>query len=139
MAMYQNMTHIEKNRCKSDKLYSCLIDTESDNLEQVCSDILIHLQNKFGGTMSPRLKRTLAEVVNTNDRVAKHAMLFFSLNEEKELQQLFLSETKQFVPPQKFTLFINNELPQLCEKLLIGSFTSLRGFVEDARWVYMTL
>jgi hypothetical protein len=132
------MTHIEKNRCKSDKLYSCLIDTESDNLEQVCSDILSHLEKKFTD-MSPRLSRTLAEVVNTNDRVAKHALLFFSLNEEKELQQLFLSETKQFVPPQKFTLFINNELPQLCEKLLIGSFTSLRGFVEDARWVYMTL
>jgi len=138
MTMYQNMTHIEKNRCKSDKLYSCLIDTESDNLEQVCSDILSHLEKKFTD-MSPRLSRTLAEVVNTNDRVAKHALLFFSLNEEKELQQLFLSETKQFVPPQKFTLFINNELPQLCEKLLIGSFTSLRGFVEDARWVYMTL
>lgn len=133
------MTIIEKNRCKSDKLYSCIIDTESDDLEQVCSKILSHLEKEFVDQMSPRLKRTLAEVITSNDRVAKHALLFFALNEEKALQTLFLSEAMQFVPPQKFTTFLIKELPKLCEKLLTGSFTSLRGFVEDCRWIYMTL
>tara|TARA_B110000858_G_scaffold125494_1_gene143015 strand:+ start:2181 stop:2450 length:270 start_codon:yes stop_codon:yes gene_type:complete len=89
--------------------------------------------------MSPRLERTLLEVVNTNDRIAKHALLFFSLNEEKALQGIFLNDQDQYVPPQKFTDFVTRELPQLCEKLLNGSYTSLRSFTEDCRWIYMTL
>jgi|TARA_B110000908_G_C9820505_1_gene256931 hypothetical protein len=133
------MTNIEKIRCKSDKLYSCIVDTESDTLDQVCSDVLLHIEKKFVGQMSPRLERTLLEVVNTNDRIAKHALLFFSLNEAKELQEIFLSDDVQYVPPQKFTDFVTKELPQLCEKLLNGSYTSLRSFTEDCRWIYMTL
>jgi hypothetical protein len=133
------MTNIEKIRCKSDKLYSCIVDTESDTLDQVCSDVLLHIEKKFVGQMSPRLERTLLEVVNTNDRIAKHALLFFSINEAKELQGIFLSDDVQYVPPQKFTDFVTKELPQLCEKLLNGSYTSLRSFTEDCRWIYMTL
>jgi len=133
------MTNIEKIRCKSDKLYSCIVDTESDTLDQVCSNVLLHIEKKFVGQMSPRLERTLLEVVNTNDRIAKHALLFFSLNEAKELQEIFLSDDVQYVPPQKFTDFVTRELPQLCEKLLNGSYTSLRSFTEDCRWIYMTL
>ena len=133
------MTNIEKIRCKSDKLYSCIVDTESDTLDQVCSNVLLHIEKKFVGQMSPRLERTLLEVVNTNDRIAKHALLFFSLNEAKELQEIFLSDDVQYVPPQKFTDFVTRELPQLCEKLLNGSYTSLRSFTEDCRWIYTTL
>lgn len=133
------MTNIEKIRCKSDKLYSCIVDTESDTLDQVCSNVLLHIKKRFVGQMSPRLERTLLEVVNTNDRIAKHALLFFSLNEEKALQGIFLNDQDQYVPPQKFTDFVTRELPQLCEKLLNGSYTSLRSFTEDCRWIYMTL
>lgn len=70
------MTNIENIRCKSDKLYSCIVDTESDTLDQVCSNVLLHIKKRFVGQMSPRLERTLLEVVNTNDRIAKHALLF---------------------------------------------------------------
>jgi len=133
------MTNIENIRCKSDKLYSCIVDTESDTLDQVCSNVLLHIKKRFVGQMSPRLERTLLEVVNTNDRIAKHALLFFSLNEEKALQGIFLNDQDQYVPPQKFTDFVTRELPQLCEKLLNGSYTSLRSFTEDCRWIYMTL
>jgi hypothetical protein len=133
------MTNIENIRCKSDKLYSCIVDTESDTLDQVCSNVLLHIKKRFVGQMSPRLERTLLEVVNTNDRIAKHALLFFSLNEEKALQGIFLNDKDQYVPPQKFTDFVTRELPQLCEKLLNGSYTSLRSFTEDCRWIYMTL
>jgi len=137
--MYTSMTKIEKKRCKSDKIYRCIIDTESSDLSTICSNILVHLEKQFQDEMSPRLKRTLAETISTTDRVAKHALLFFALNEEKDLQKMFLSEQLHHVPPKKFTTFVQKELPTLCEKLLNGSFTSLRSFTEDCRWIYTTL
>jgi hypothetical protein len=137
--MYASMTKIENDRCKSDKIYRCIVDTESSDLSEICSIILSHLEKEYMGEMSPRLRRTLAETIKTNDRVAKHALLFFALNEEKDLQKIFLSDPNPSVPPKKFTVFINKELPALCEKLLNGSFTSLRSFTEDCRWIYTTL
>jgi len=137
--MYAAIDKVEKVRCKSDKMYRCIIDCDSCELDQVCSKVLSHLEKEFVGEMSPRLQRTLSEVINTSDRIAKHGLLFFALNEEKEIQEIFLSDQFQHVPPQKFLFFVNSELPKLVEKLLNGSFTSLRSFTEDCRWTYGTL
>lgn len=138
--MYTTMTQIEINRCKSDKMYRCIIDRQSPDLSLVISSMLRILEETFhSDEMSCRLKRILVEVSSTKDRVAKHAFLFFALNELPKTQLLFLNEKDQFVPPEKFTRFVLEELPKLCEKLLTGSFTSLRGFTEDCRWIYMTL
>lgn len=124
------MTEIEKERCKSDKMYECLI-SDSSTLTTTCHQIYQHLNKRVPSTvMSQRLKRMTTEVLTSNDRVAKHAFLFFSLNEEPEIQELFLNEKEQLVPPEKFTKFIKDELPILCDKLLTGSFTSLRGYVS---------
>ena len=137
--MYAAIDKVEKHRCKSDKMYRCILDCKSDDLTHVCTGILSHLEKEFVGQMSPRLQRTLLEVINTSDRIAKHGLLFFALNEEKEIQEFFLSDQFQHVPPQKFLFFVNSELPKLVDKLLNGSFTSLRSFVEDSRWTYATL
>jgi hypothetical protein len=72
------------------------------------------------------------------DRVAKHALIFFALYQAPSLCQLFTHPTPR-VPPEKFTRFVQTELPVMVEKLMQGSFTSLRAFVEDTRWVYVTL
>jgi hypothetical protein len=137
--MYAAIDNVEKNRSKSDKMYRCIIDCKSSDLDQVCSNVISHLEKEFVGQMSPRLHRTLLEVINTNDRIAKHGLLFFALNEANELQNIFLCDQFQHVPPQKFLFFVNSELPKLVDKLLNGSFTSLRSFTEDCRWTYATL
>ena len=51
---------------------------------------------------------------------------------------IFMADTPR-VPPEKFQYYIQNELPGLVDKLGKGAFTSLRAFVEDARWTYTTL
>ena len=134
------MSKIEENRCKSDLLYRCLVGKNTDDLSQVCSQMLTHLHGQFTtGQMSKRLTRMTNEVLSSSDRVAKHAFIFFTLNQEPKMRTLFLSPTVTLVPPEKFDRFIKTELPSLCEKLLTGSFTSLRSFAEDCRWVYLTL
>jgi len=137
--MYQKMSRIEMGRCSSDMLYDCVVNVESEHLQQICQHILEHIHKKWSSTeMSSRLKNMLHQVAVSEDQVAKHALIFFALYQEPFLCQLFTHPTPR-VPPEKFTRFVQTELPVMVEKLMQGSFTSLRAFVEDTRWVYVTL
>ena len=138
MSLYSKHADIDLVRQKSDLMYHLIVNTDASTLDEFCKKIAENLLVKYKNP-SVRLQQMLERVTNDNDRIAKHALLFFSLNEAKELQEIFLSDDVQYVPPQKFTDFVTRELPQLCEKLLNGSYTSLRSFTEDCRWIYMTL
>lgn len=135
--MYQQMSGIEKQRCKSDKLYDCIVNTESTELNAICSDVYTILTNRWNSHMSTRMKNILNRTITSDDRVAKHALLFFALYQEPQLYTTFMNRI--CVPPDKFTLFVKTELPTTVDKLLRGAFTSLRAFVEDTRWTYTTL
>ena len=137
--MYNAMSRIEARRCESDMLYDCLTNVESEQLNSACAHIYAQLSQRWSvEEMSPRLRNTLHQSLTSEDRVAKHALLFFALYREPTTHTLFLGETPR-VPPDKFGRFVEQELPAMVEKLLHGSFTSLRAFVEDTRWVYATL
>ena len=137
--MYQQMSRIEMGRCSSDLLYDCVVNVESEQLQHICHQIHRHVTEKWGSDeMSLRLKNVLRQVMVSDDRVAKHALIFFALYQAPSLCQLFTHPTPR-VPPEKFTHFVQTELPVMVEKLMQGSFTSLRAFVEDTRWVYITL
>lgn len=136
--MYKQMTEIENQRCQSDKLYDCIVNTESDHLNLLCSHIYKMVSRRWKEQMSTRMKNILEMTVASDDRVAKHALLFFALYQEPEMYTLFINKTP-CVPPAKFTPFVQQELPVVVGKLLRGSFTSLRAFVEDTRWTYTTL
>lgn len=137
--LYHLMSRIEVGRCASDMLYDCLVNVDSEHLQQICNHVHKHVMEKWSSTeMSSRMKNMLHQVVVSDDRVAKHALIFFALYQAPSLCQLFTHPTPR-VPPEKFTRFIQTELPVMVEKLMQGSFTSLRAFVEDTRWVYVTL
>ncbi len=137
--MYQQMSRIEMGRCSSDRLYDCVVNVESEQLQHICNQIHQHVTDKWSSDeMSTRLKNVLRQVVVSDDRVAKHALIFFALYQAPVLCRLFTHPTPS-VPPDKFTHFVQTELPAMVEKLMHGSFTSLRAFVEDTRWVYVTL
>ena len=137
--MYQQMSRIEMSRCSSDLLYDCVVNVESEQLQHICNQIHTHATGKWrSDEMSLRLKNVLQQVVVSDDRVAKHALIFFALYQAPSLCHLFTHPTPR-VPPEKFTRFVQTELPVMVEKLMQGSFTSLRAFVEDTRWVYVTL
>lgn len=132
------MSEIEKRRCKSDKLYDCIVNTDSEKLNTICTEMYNILSNRWKSKMSTRMKNILNQTITSDDRVAKHAFLFFALYQEPQLYNTFMNQTP-CVPPDKFTLFVQKELPMTVDKLLRGAFTSLRAFVEDTRWTYTTL
>ena len=137
--MYKQMSESESVRCRSDMLYDCIVNVHSDQLDNICTEICnIVAQRWEPNVQSTRMKNMMKQTLASDDRVAKHALLFFALYQEPSLQTLFINEVPR-VPPEKFAFFLEKELPQTVQKLLKGAFTSLRAFVEDTRWTYTTL
>lgn len=135
---YVDMLAIEQKRQQQDLMYHLFVNTEAHTLDDLCKDIVSGLQSKYDG-MSIRLKNMLARCLNTEDRVAKHGLLLFALTQEPSVRQVFTNPSAPRSPPEKFQIFVEKELPALTDKLLRGAFTSLRAFVEEARWIYTTL
>lgn len=127
---------IDLDRQKSDLMYHILINMEAKTLDDICQRLATTILSDYKDT-SVRLKNMLKKTLETDDRVAKHALLFFALYQEPGANAIFLNRPR--VPPEKFTLFVQCELPPLVEKLMNGAYTSLRAFVEDTRWTYVTL
>ena len=138
-SIYSQMSSIEHGRQKEDIFYHILVNSEAKTLDDICKQIVTHLKQTYDETkMSTRLKQMLLKVCQNEDRVGKHALVFYALHQEPTIQEIFMSDTPK-VPPEKFNYFLKNELPKLVDKLVKGAFTSLRAFVEDARWTYTTL
>ena len=135
--MYGSMSSIEVVREKEDLLYHIINNIEAKTLDDICSRIRARVLEKYESPSS-RLVLMLQKTAQTPDRVGKHALVFFALNHEPETRELFMTDTPR-VPPEKFKRFVEEELPELVNKLTSGAFTSLRAFVEDARWTYCTL
>lgn len=137
--MYKRMENIEHARQRSDLLYHILVNSEAKTLDDVVKQICTTISSRFGDKKSVRLTNMLRQTVNTDDRAAKHALIFFALAKEPSVRSIFLNEKSPRVPPEKFKHFVENDLQKLVEKLMSGAFTSLRAFVEDARWEYTAL
>ena len=135
---YQQHADIDLARQKSDLMYHLIVNTQASTLDEFCKEIAASILSKYDEP-SVRLKQMLEKVTRDKDRIAKHALLLFALYQEKETQDIFMNGSTPRVPPKKFKMFVDNELPPLVEKLMKGAFTSLRAFVEDARWAYITL
>ena len=135
---YVDMVAVEQKRQQQDLLYHLFLNTEAETLDDMCKEIVAGVQSKYNGH-SIRLKNMLMRCTNTDDRVAKHGLLLFALTQEPTVCQVFTNPSAPRAPPEKFQHFVDNELPVLTDKLLRGAFTSLRAFVEEARWMYTTL
>tara|TARA_B110000046_G_C12777018_1_gene307330 strand:+ start:166 stop:576 length:411 start_codon:yes stop_codon:yes gene_type:complete len=136
--MYKVMASVETEREKKDLLYHVINNNAASTLNDIVTRITTYVQGKYGDNSSIRLNRILQKIETSDDRVAKHAFVFFALVEEPETRNIFMCDTPR-VPPEKFTRFVQDELPILVKKLTNGAFTSLRAFTEDARWTYCTL
>lgn len=138
MSSYSKHADIDLTRQKSDLMYHMIVNTEASTLDEFCNNIVKSILTKYENP-SIRLQQMLQKVTSDKDRIAKHALLLFALYQEKDTQDIFLNNGTPRVPPEKFKQFVDNELPPLVDKLMKGAFTSLRAFVEDARWAYVTL
>lgn len=119
-------------------MYHLIVNTDAKTLDELCKQIAANVLRKYEEP-SIRLQKMLTKVTMDDDRVAKHALLLFAMYQEPETRQIFFDGATPRVPPEKFQMFVDKELPPLVDKLMKGAFTSLRAFVEDARWTYITL
>ena len=139
-SIYIEHQKIDLARQKRDLLYHLILNTDASTLTDCCKQITEQIYTSYGeAKMSIRLKKMLHKIVDEPDRIAKHALLFFALYQEANTIDIFLGGETPRVPPDKFKRFVEVELPPLIEKLMKGAFTSLRAFVEDVRWAYITL
>lgn len=137
-SVYAEHANVDLDRQKSDLMYHLIINTEASTLDDLCKQIAETVLQRYKEP-SIRLKKMLTQVTSDKDRIAKHALLLFALYQEEDTLKLFLQADTPRVPPEKFKMFVDKELPPLVDKLMKGAFTSLRAFVEDARWTYITL
>ena len=137
-SVYAAHAVVDLDRQKSDLMYHLIVNTEASTLDDLCKQIAASVLNRYAEP-SIRLKKMLTQVTSDPDRIAKHALLLFALYQEPTTLAFFSEGETPRVPPEKFKMFVEKELPPLVEKLMKGAFTSLRAFVEDARWTYTTL
>ncbi len=137
-SVYAAHAAVDLDRQKSDLMYHLIVNTEASTLDDLCKQIAASVLNRYAEP-SIRLKKMLTQVTSDPDRIAKHALLLFALYQEEDTMNIFVGGETPRVPPEKFKIFVDKELPLLVDKLMKGAFTSLRAFVEDARWTYITL
>jgi hypothetical protein len=64
--LYHQMSRIEIGRCSSDMLYDCIVNVDSEHLQQLCNHIHQHITEKWSSTdMSSRMANMLRQVVVT--------------------------------------------------------------------------
>jgi hypothetical protein len=136
-SVYDAMAVIEKRRCDEDVLRRLILDvTERDKLKVLCRTFVTRLRTTYKNP-SARLNQIWTTICETDDRVALHGFLFFCLRKHKWAIEEVLKNAG--APPEKISSFVLNILPDLSNKLLRGTFTSLRSYVEDARWQYLMI
>ena len=136
-SVYEAMAVIEQKRCDEDVLRRLILDVaECDRLKVLCRTFVERLRAMYENP-SARLNQIWTEICQTDDRVALHGFLFFCLRKHKWAIEEVLKDAG--APPEKISRFVLDILPDLSTKLLRGTFTSLRSYVEDARWQYMMI
>lgn len=136
-SVYEAMAVIEQRRCDEDVLRRLILDVaERDRLKNLCRGFVARLRETYSEP-SARLNQIWTEICETDDRVALHGFLFFCLRKHKWAIEEVLKDAG--APPEKISRFVLELLPDLSNKLLRGTFTSLRAYVEDARWQYLMI
>lgn len=136
-SVYEAMAVIEQRRCDEDVLRRLILDVaERDRLKILCRSFVTRLRETYSEP-SVRLNQIWTEICETDDRVALHGFLFFCLRKHKWAIEEVLKDAG--APPEKISRFVLELLPDLSNKLLRGTFTSLRAYVEDARWQYLMI
>ena len=135
MDLYKRMETIDGLRQEKDYITFLLLSQDEKCLKKECQDVVQRVLKDHA--CSTRLQNIFKRILNDEDRVAKHSLLLFAMAYDPQLLQGWSKNVK--VPPEKMNIFINHYLHQNIKNLLEGTFTSVRAFVEDLRWHYITI
>jgi len=123
---------LENRRCK-DFFYGVFFnDTIRNNVFYTVLEILEKsLQNE---TLSNRLNMTLNRLKSQNiDTQKKHALLFFAIDQEEEVQDYVLCTIREEARKKEVKDFFSTQLSTITGKLLDGNLCSLCHYVDVVR------
>jgi len=138
--LYQRMEKIEDARMDKDMLYRVIMDPDPKCLQDTIEHFVKKLKEtrtEDNATNSKRMVRMMELAVRDSNRLLKHSLIFFALQLEPWAAKYFMRDNRS--PPDKISRFVSGELKECVAQLLKGSYTSLQGMVEDARWRYVVL
>ena len=138
--LYQRMEKIENVRMSKDMLYRVIMDPNPSALQDTVEYFVKKLKEtrtQDNTANSKRMVRMMELAVKDSNRLLKHSLIFFSLQLEPWAADYFMQDNRS--PPEKISKFVSGELNECVAQLLKGSYTSLQGMVEDARWRYVVL
>ena len=135
MDLYKRMQTIDSHRQEKDYITFLFLSNDEKCLLKECEEIVARILKNHN--CSTRLQHIFQRVLQDKDRVAKHSLILYAMAYDKTLLQKWSQGSK--VPPEKLNIFVNHYLHQNIKNLLEGTFTSVRAFVEDLRWIYITI
>jgi len=123
---------LENQRCK-DFFYGVFFnDTIQNNVFYTVLEILeksLRTEN-----ISNRLNMTLARLKSqSTDAQKKHALLFFAIDQESEVQDYVLCTIREAGRKQEVKHFMDTQLSTITEQLLNGQLCSLSQYVDVVR------
>lgn len=127
------MRHIYQARCADDHLYNVITTSNKASIDPHVAGVieLLRARNKTSKTISAVLQRTL----DSENLVAKQAVVLFALHAEPALRTWFAQNSNERVIAE----FTNNILPQLVHAIMTGHFQTLKEFVDEARAEYVCI
>ena len=131
--MYSDMDTLDKSRREKDILQDIICGSD-DLLNSVCEKFVSKLRESRP-SLSRRVNAMLDTALKSDDRVAKHGLIFFALHTEPWAVDI-LSEFGR-VDPSKYGSFRAADLKASTDQLLNGAHTSLRSYVEHIRLLYI--
>ncbi len=138
MEYADRLKQLDLEKQEKDEIYKLLFTNDMQFINNYMTSISNLLKDKY--TISKRLGSVLQKIIETQNRAVKHAMLFFCLYQEESFVDHFLSlNDGSKIDVEKFSTFVNEQLPELCGNLLKGNFISLQDFIETSRHIYVGL
>jgi len=123
---------LENQRCK-DFFYGVFFNETIQN--NVFYTVLEILEKSLRSeTISNRLNMTLKRLKSQSiDTQKKHALLFFAIDQESEVQDYVLCTIRNTKRKEEVKRFIDTRLSTITEKLLNGEICSLCQYVDVVR------
>jgi hypothetical protein len=132
MSQAITLLDLENKRCK-DFFYGVFFnDTIQNNVFYTVLEILEQSLRKE--TISNRLNITLNRLKSQSlDAQKKHALLFFAIVQEAEVQDYVLCTIRDHERRKEVKQFIDTQLCTITEKILNGQLCSLCHYVDEVR------
>jgi hypothetical protein len=132
-SVYVQMDRVQAVRTEADAILHMLQSEDTAALDACLQTLRDHLLVDFPGS-TPRFKKTIDQTITSQDRSAKHALLFFGLYTSPEWCKMVLKTHR--IPVAKFKRFYESSLKEGSQQLLDNTLVCIQEYIEHVRTEY---